>query len=126
MLSSNEIVGGIIGLIVTSSVTGAAFLFRHWLKEHLAFMQEFMMSTRAAQQQFMQEIMSSMREMKETLARDCIQRDSQLERTRLMSAANDMLVEEVGSLRNDLAEIEKRVDALEDAERTRAAARMCK
>ena len=126
MLSSNEITGGIIGFVVTSSVAGAAFMFRNWLKEHLAFMQEFMMSTRAAQQQFMQEVMASMRELKDTLARDCLQRDSQLERHRLMSEAHDMLVDEVGSIRSDLAEIERRVDALEDAERTRAAANMCK
>ena len=33
-----------------------------------------------------------------------------------MSEAHDMLVEEVGSIRSDLADIEKRVDALEDVE----------
>lgn len=126
MLSSNEVVGGIIGLIVTSSVTGAAFLFRHWLKEHLAFMKEFMMSTRAAQQQFMNEVMSSMREMKETLSRDCIQRDSHLERHRLMSEAHDMLVEEVGKMRGDVEAMERRVELLEDAERARSVTDKCK
>ena len=65
-------------------------------------------------------------ELKDTLARDCLQRDSHLERHRLMSEEHDRIVDEVGSIRSDLTDIEKRVDSLEDAERTRAAANMCK
>lgn len=125
-MNVDTIVNCIVGTVVTASLGVTAYMFKHWLREHLEYTKDFITSVRQLNDQHAKEVSATITELKDTLARDCLQRESHLERHRLMSEAHDMLVEEVGSIRNDLAEIEKRVDALEDAERTRAAANMCK
>ena len=125
-MNVDTIVNCIVGAVVTASLGATAYMFRHWLQEHLEYTKDFIASVRQLNEQHAQEVAATILELKDTLARDCLQRDSHLERHRLMSEEHDMLVEELGSIRSDLTDIEKRVDALEDAEKTRAAANMCK
>lgn len=125
-MNVDTIVNCIVGAVVTASLGATAYMFKHWLNEHLEYTKDFITSVRQLNEQHAQEVAATILELKDTLARDCLQRDSHLERHRLMSEEHDMLVEELGSIRSDLTGIEKRVDALEDAERTRAAANMCK
>lgn len=125
-MNVDTIVNCVVGTVVTASLGATAYMFRHWLQEHLEYTKDFITSVRQLNEQHAQEVAATILELKDTLARDCLQRDSHLERHRLMSEEHDMLVEELGSIRNDLTDIEKRVDALEDADRTRAAANMCK
>lgn len=125
-MNVDTIVNCIVGAVVTASLGATAYMFRHWLQEHLEYTKDFITSVRQLNEQHAQEVAATILELKDTLARDCLQRDSHLERHRLMSEEHDMLVEELGSIRSDLTDIEKRVDALEDVEKTRAAANMCK
>lgn len=125
-MNVDTIVNCVVGTVVTASLGATAYMFRHWLQEHLEYTKDFITSVRQLNEQHAQEVAATILELKDTLARDCLQRDSHLERHRLMSEEHDMLVEELGSIRSDITDIEKRVDALEDAERTRAAANMCK
>lgn len=125
-MNVDTIVNCIVGAVVTASLGATAYMFKHWLNEHLEYTKDFITSVRQLNEQHAQEVAANILELKDTLARDCLQRDSHLERHRLMSEEHDMLVEELGSIRSDLTGIEKRVDALEDVERTRAAANMCK
>ena len=125
-MNVDTIVNCIVGAVVTASLGATAYMFRHWMQEHLEYTKDFITSVRQLNEQHAQEVAATIIELKDTLARDCLQRDSHLERHRLMSEEHDMLVEELGSIRSDLTNIEKRVDALEDVERTRAAANMCK
>lgn len=125
-MNVDTIVNCVVGTVVTASLGATAYMFRHWLQEHLEYTKDFITSVRQLNEQHAQEVAATILELKDTLARDCLQRDSHLERHRLMSEEHDMLVEELGSIRSDITGIEKRVDALEDVERTRAAANMCK
>ena len=125
-MNIDTIVNCIVGAVVTASLGATAYMFKHWLNEHLEYTKDFITSVRQLNEQHAQEVAANILELKDTLARDCLQRDSHLERHRLMSEENDRIVDEVGSIRSDLTDIEKRVDALEDVERTRATANMCK
>lgn len=125
-MNVDTIVNCIVGAVVTASLGATAYMFKHWLNEHLEYTKDFITSVRQLNEQHAQEVAANILELKDTLARDCLQRDAHLERHRLMSEEYDRIVDEVGSIRSDLTDIKKRVDALEDVERTRAAANMCK